>query len=60
MNEKEITLRKFTKDTGLALSEIATRIISVSTGYVYAGINYLTVAASRSDVNTTFLYTRTG
>jgi len=59
MNEKEITLRKFTKDTGLALSEIATRIISVSTGYVYAGINYLTVAASRSDVNITYLYTRT-
>ena len=59
LNEKEITLRKFQKDTGLTLSEIATRIIKVTEGKVYAGINYLTVAASRSDVNYTFFYYRT-
>jgi hypothetical protein len=51
---------KFRKITGLVISETATRIVNVSAGSVYFGVAIQALAASVSNVNQMYLYTRTG
>ena len=55
---KDIQTAQFLRISGLALSESATRVVNVSAGAVYFGVNPIVLAASASNVNTTLQYHR--
>ena len=57
LNQRLVKTERFTPEPGgLTLSEVATRIISVTNGKVWYGGNSITVNSSLSNVNSCYLY----
>jgi hypothetical protein len=58
IHQRLVKTQRFQRETGVILSETATRIINISNGAIWYGANRITIDSAISNVDTCFLYYR--